>query len=267
MGLAVDTIGGFITNSAAGAAVTLSPGDSATVRAFNAPAAARLDGITRKGATSGFGRVRSPLFADNTQGIRFQTGEAPSVFELPPGLGENLNSQDTMTIEANSGAADSTILGLHVYYENLGGGAARLYSPGDIQGNVAHIKPVEVDCTSSATIGTWVDTVVTTTEDLMHANTDYAVLGFLSNVSCGLIGIKGQETANLRITGPGTTLNEDTADYWWKLSARHGCPYIPVFNAANKASVFVSVLDNAASTAVKVTLILAQLANILPNPS
>lgn len=265
MGLAVDTILGAVTNSAAGTTVTVAPGDSLTVRSFNDPALARLDGITRKGATAGFGRVRSPLFHDDVQGIRFQTGEAPSVFELPPSLGQNLTSQDTLIAEANSGAADSTILALHVYYENVGGTSARLFSPGDIRGNVKNIKPVEVDCAASATLGQWSDTVITTTEDLLHANTDYAVLGFLSNVSVGLIGIRGQETGNLRITGPGTTLNEDTADYWWKLSDRHGVPYIPVVNAANKGSIFVSLADNAASTAVKVTLILAELANNLPN--
>src|SRR5487761_2566689 len=109
MGLAVDTDAGQVTNSAAGTTLTLAPGDSRTVRSFNAPSKARLDGITRKGATGGFGRVRSPMFADDTQGIRFQTGEAPSVFELPPALGQNLTSQDTLIAEANSGAADSTI--------------------------------------------------------------------------------------------------------------------------------------------------------------
>lgn len=263
MGLAIDTVLGSVTNDAALTAVTLATGDSATVRSFAPGSSALLETIVRKGGTAGSVQVRSPMFHDDVRGIQFTTSESPAAFLLPASVGQRLVSQDTLTIEANSGAADSTVVGLCAYYSNLAGSSARLHSWGDIGGNIRSIKPIEVDLTTSATIGAWSDTVITTTENLLHANTDYAVLGFVSNVALALVGIRGQETGNLRVCGPGASSTLDVSEYFIYMSNRHGTPHIPVFNSANKDSVYVSAADNAASTAAKVQLVLAELATNL----
>ena len=143
------------------------------------------------------------------------------------------------------------------------GAVARLYSWADISGNVKSIKALEVDCVTSATIGQWSDTLITATENQLHARTDYAVLGYEASVAVVTVAIKGQETGNLRVGGPGPTSSFPTSDYFVQMSNMHGTPHIPVFNADNRNSVYVSTAANTASVATKVTLILAEMATAL----
>ena len=108
-------------------------------------------------------------------------------------------------------------------------------------------------------IGTgWLDTAINATEDNLHANTDYAVLGYTIDVACIAVGIKGIDTSNLRVCGPGSTSSIATGDYFWENALRENLPMIPVFNSANNAATFVSALSVAAA-ASKVILNCAEL--------
>ena len=266
MGLAIDTIVGHAVNpGAAVTGVTMAAGDSASIRSFNPPASAKIERIVRAGGTAGLVQVRSPLMHDMTRGIRFTSSEDPLVVALPLETGQLVNSQDTLTIELTGGAAETDLAILSLYYQNLQGGSARLHSWGDIAGLIVNIKPVEVDCVASAAIGTWTDTALNVTENLLKANTDYAVLGYVTDVEVAYVAVKGQDTSNLRIGGPGKVDSDETSDLFVFWGNREGTPHIPVINAANAGSTFVSVVDDEASTAVKVQLVLAQLSQNLPN--
>lgn len=267
MGLACDTIVTSALNPGAGptAFTTAASSDSLVIRNFAPTANARLIQLTRRGATSGFFRVRSPLMHDNVRGYMFTTGETPSLMAIPFEVAQNLYAQDTLIAEGSGGAAETDLGIVTVLYSDLIGAAARLHMSGDIKPLIKNLKPVTVAVTSSATIGAWTDTVVTTTEDLLHANTDYAVLGFITNVALGYVAIKGQDTGNLRVGGPGSINVEDTSWWFWANSDFHSMPFIPVINSANKGSIFVSVVDSAASTAATITLLLAELTQNLPN--
>lgn len=251
-------------NPGAGAAGVVAPGDPTVIRAFQQPAKAYLEQIIRMGATAGFVGVTSPMLHDPIRGIRITPLESPSVFSLPAEVSQSLISQDTLTVTISGGAAESDIAAISVYYTDLPGATARLYSWGDIGGNVKTIKPQAVAVVSSATPGQWVDTSMTTTENLLHANTDYAVLGYMSNAALGVIGIKGTDTSNFRAAGPGSTLELATTDYFVKMSNLTGRPHIPVFNSANAANTFVSVAASGVSVAATVELILAELVNPMP---
>jgi hypothetical protein len=265
MPLCVDTVAGSVANpGAGGAAVAVAAGDTFTVRNFNVQAGAKLLGVIRGGATAGFARVRSPLLHDPTQGIRFFSGQAVSTFLFPQEVGQPLRASDALTVEVSGGGAETDAVALQVYYADLPGASARLHSWGDISGVIKNIKPIVVAIATGAA-GTWVDTVITTTEDLTHANTDYAVLGYVVDVATMVVGIKGTDTANFRVAGPGTTLAEDTSSYFVQRSVREGVPYIPVFNAANKASTFVSSFHHGATQNVNVTLVCAELSQNLAN--
>lgn len=259
MGRAIDTVLGKVTNSTTLTGVTLASGDSLTVRSFDAPAGAYLTNVIVKGAGTATARVLSPSLHDNVRGITVISAEHPSSYSLPANFPQGLVSADTLQFQLTSGAADSSAGALCVYYDDQGGASARLYSPSDIQGLVSDIKPLEVDVTASATIGAWNDTALTTTENLLDANTDYAVLGYVVDVACLCVAVKGADTSSLRVSGPGTTSSHQTVDYFVRRSVELGKPHIPVINAANVNNTTVSVADNAASTAVKVQLILAQL--------
>jgi hypothetical protein len=260
----IDTILGKVTNvNGVLTGVTVAPGDSLTVRNFPTPGQAFLENVIMKGATLPTARILSPYLHDTTRGITFISGQSPTVRTLSRRAPQMLTAQDTLIVQETSGAADSSAVALQVYYSDLGASDARLASWGDVAGIIQNIKPLEVDVTASATIGAWNDTAITTTENNLKANTDYAVLGYLVDVACLCVAVKGQDTGSLRIAGPGSILAHETDDYFARLSDETGRPHIPIINAANVNNTTVSVADNAASTAVKVQLILAQLSQNL----
>jgi hypothetical protein len=263
---AIDTVVGTATNpSTTFTAVAFNTGDSGVVRNFAQTDTAVLERVTRVGTTSGSVRIISPLLHDNVRGLTFTSPETPLVYALPQARGQQLRAQDTITVQVTGGTAETDLVALSIYYSNLPGATARLHSWADIQPLIAYIKPLEVDVTNSATKGAWTDTVITTTENLLKANTDYAVLGYLTDTVQAMVGVKGSETGNLRVCGPGTTSSDDTSNFFVEWSNREGTPHIPVINAANAGSTYVSTCDTAASSTPKVQLILAQLSSNLPS--
>ena len=271
MGVAIDTVlggvntGGTVTTATALTDVTIANGDSSTVRAFSSSGKARIVGVTLMAGTAGnTARIKSPMLHDNVRGLSWITQENPSVFLTPPDTGQPLVSNDTLEIQATAAASTATMIAVHNHYTDLPGAAARLKMWSDVSPNIQNIKVIEVDVTTGAASNAWVDTAINTTEDLLHANTDYALLGYTSDVNLGLVGIKGQETGNLRICGPGSNSTRDLSDYFVFMSQRHQLPYIPVFNSANKQSTFCSVASNVLSTAAKVSLIVAEMVNNFP---
>ena len=263
MGLAIDTVLGAVTNSAALTALTMAGGDSLTVRPSNPSGKATLEAIMVQASTAGQVRVKSPMFADNVSGITVPSKESPAEFLMPQEIGQSLVSQDTLIAQATSGAADSTVVALRNYYSDLAGASARLHSWGDIAGIIRNIKTMEVATVSNAAIGAWEDTIITATEDLLWANTDYAVLGYELSAPLAVVGVKGSELNNFRVCGPGATSTLDISEYFVAFSERMGTPHIPVINSANVGSIFVSTAANTASVACNVYLVLAQLASNL----
>lgn len=266
MGLALDTIVGAATNpSSTITAVTMNSGDSLQVRSVSSTSQIYLDEMYRQGATEGVVRLRSPLLHDVSRGIMFTPSETPTKRLLPPWIDQILRPQDTLIGEVSGGSAEVDAIAANIWYSDLGGTASRLHTLGDIQGIIAAIKPVEVDWTTSGTAANWVDTVLTTTENLLHANTDYAVLGYITDTASLVVGLKGIDTGNLRICGPGTTASEVTQDWFVRQSQWTGRPYIPVINSANVGGIFLSGAAVATSAAIKTSLILAELSQNLPN--
>ncbi|HVD03181.1 MAG TPA: hypothetical protein VNF75_03475 [Candidatus Dormibacteraeota bacterium] len=265
MGLAIDTVLAEVTmaTAAVSAAMTPATGDSFTVRSFAATDRGILEQLITKAAHTMTLNVKSPMFHDNVEGIQVISAQAPGVHDLPQDVGQPLTPQDTLSVIGFGTASDVLVALMVNYYTNLLGASARLHNWGDLAGNIKSMKVLEVACTSNATAGQWEDTVITTTENLLHANTDYAVLGYLTDVAVAAVGIKGQETGNLRICGPATVLTQDTTDYFIRQALRSGRPHIPVFNSANAGSVYASCCDSAASTAVKVQLMLAEMSQNL----
>jgi len=262
MGLAIDTIAGSITGTQSSlTGITLASGDSLTIRNFGPNAYARLEAIYYQATTTGSIQVKSPMFCDDVRGIQFTPAESPSRFLLPAEIGQPLVSQDTLSLQLSGGGSGETdVVALSVYYSDLSGTSARLVNWSDISSIIKNVKPLEVDV-STPTAGTWSDTVITTTENLLHANQDYAVLGFVTDTEAAAIGVKGQETGNLRITGAGSTATNVTSNYFVNMSEMHKTPHIPVFNSANKDSFYVSVMQATTVGALKVQLILAELAH------
>lgn len=260
MGLAIDTPAFIATNPGASAAATFATGDSGTIRNFSNTDRAILVELFRQGATEGLVSVRSPLLHDAVRGIQYTPSETPSNLLIPRRLNQPLRPQDTLSAFLGGGGAEVDMGGMQVFYSNLPGVNARLHMWADLAPLIVYIKALEVDFNTAATAGQWQDTVIITTENLLHANTDYAVLGYIVDVACCLFGVKGVDTGNLRICGPGSLRSEVTSDYFAKLSDDTGMPIIPVINSANQGAIFASCAAIATGTAIKGQLILGQLA-------
>lgn len=260
MGIALETSVFFATNpTTAGAAATMATGDTNRIRSFASTAQAKLLEVYRQGATEGFVQVASPLFHDPVRGIRLITTETPYRWPLPPEIGQPLAPTDTLAFTIAGGTSETDAGAILVGYSDISGVNARLHSWGDISSSVLNIKPLEVDFSTNASTSQWQDTVITTTEDLLHADRSYAVLGYYTDTAVLCVGLRGQETGNLRIAGPGVVASDITNDFFVETSNRSGMPCIPVISANNKGSIFLSCAAVATATAVKAGLILAEL--------
>lgn len=262
---AIDTIAAY--NATAGqtyGAGTMASGDSATIRSFPQAAtcevlSAMYDFVT----TVEPWRVRSALLHDDVRGMEFKSAATAPGRILPRSVRQQFRTGDVLSFELSTVASTGIALGaLSLFYSQLPGSTARLATLGQIVGNVANIKPHFVAIGSGAnTANVWYDLVLSTTENLLKANTDYAVLGYTFEQAVACVGIKGGDTGNMRVCGPGSTDPLVTVEYFARLSEESGLPTIPVINSANIASTYVSLISSAATGAAgTIVLYLAQLA-------
>lgn len=266
MGLALDTVLVDLHNTATTAAgltagTVTNSGDSLGVRYFKDGYAGLLNVMLQGSSAPRRARIISPRLHDNVTGISWQALESPTEFMYPADWMQPLYANDVLTVQLDAAASSDTVAALQVYYSNLQGVNAELKTWAEIKPHIVNIKPVEVDCTSSGTIGTWVDTVITTTENQLKANYNYALLGFVESANLLCVGLKGPDTGNLRICCPAASPTLKTSDYFVYLNQQYGIPTIPVFNANNRFATYISVAANTASVSSNVFPILAQLDN------
>lgn len=264
MGRAIDTVLAFSTQAAAAGfptALAATTGDSLSVRSFDRTKKAFLQSVIYNGGAAGNkARVISPLIHDNVTGLTWVPGETPSQWMLPPEGAVELRTVDTLSVFGQCAGATTITMGLVNYYEDLDGVEARLFSWQDIRGIIKYIKSVEVSLNAIA-VGAWTDTPLTVTENQLHADEYYAILGYQVNPAVDIVGFKGSATGNLRICGPGPVSSLDIAEYFITFSEKSGRPCIPVFNANDRFAFYVSAANHAAVAggAAEVFPILAQL--------
>lgn len=263
-GKAVDTV--LCTSTQAGAsafptALTAVAPDSLQVRATVGESKAHLMAfITGSDAAGNLFQIKSPLLHDNATGLTFIAPENPTIYSVPSYSSVELSELDTLSVNGQCGAATTITAGLVIKYDDLRGTDADLYRWGDIQGDIYKYKMVEVQLGAIA-VGAWTDTVITATEDQLHANKSYAVLGYEVFPSVDILGIKGVATGNLRMCGPGFPQTVQLSDYFVFMSERHNEPYIPVFQSNDRKAFNISAANHAAkgAQAVTVTMVLAEL--------
>lgn len=248
---------------AAGPVLTPVPagaGSTFTVRNASLSSGVALVGLWEKSAAAGRVQITSPNLVPVANGIRIQTPLGLADFLIPRSPSQRLVPQDVLSVSADGTAADVNMVALQSYYDDLPGGSMILKSPGDISGVTDFVFGWPVAAAAGAAAGGQGSTNITATVDSSDANKWYAVLGYQCDTAVGAAGISGVDTSQLFVGGPGDTNGYKTGNYFQDMSMELGKPCIPLFNAANKGSTNVVVVDNAAATAVNVTLILAQLA-------
>ena len=242
-------------------AVTFGTGDSGAVRNFDTGAArGYLRNMWAQEATAGTVRIRSPRIHDNVQGIRARVVAADPRPLLPYPLAQPLYPQDVLTLEIAGGAAETDVMSALIYYDNVPGVNARLATWDQISPRIVNLVTVETNHTTGATAGDYGGSLaINANFDLLKANTDYAILGYETDVSVCSVGYRSPDFGNLRIGGPGTSQRDETRMWFTWLDQQFAPPAIPIFNAANKGGTFVDLVATQTATAVNVNTVLAEL--------
>jgi hypothetical protein len=280
MGLALETIVGSVpslTGSGAYDALTNNANQSFVVRSYEAGSNAYLEDIWTAGAAHPTAlSIKSPRLHDDVLGIQLWsqsllsglTGARTNPQTLLPGyLTQKLYSTDTLGVTATGTASDAFVGVFNVRYENLGGVNARLFSWPQVQAQIVNLVGFEVDCTASGTVGLFgPGQALNSTTARQKANTDYAWLGYTLSVPVSAVVMNGVDVGNLSVGGPGSWNIDDIGTFFVNQSVQYGIAHIPVINSLNFGGTFVSVADVEASTAVKVSIFMAELGTRLGTP-
>jgi hypothetical protein len=263
---ALEIVAGFATNPGATFTVlTPSTGTSFTVRGTDATKPAWLLSTMAFNAAAGELRIRSTKLHDFQQGIRNRVTAAFSG-SLYGGhtnglYAQRLYAQDALTVELTGGGAEIDTAALLIAYDDLQGIAGRFIDHSTLKKLGLNVVTAEVTVTAVATGNFGGAVAINSTNDNLIANTDYAVLGGMTDTRGCAVGITGVDFGNLRLGFPAEpTLRDETANWFQQLSLALNAPYIPVFNSANKTATTIDVQTNGAGGTYIINLELVQLA-------
>ena len=263
---ALEVIAGFVTNPGATlTTLTMSTGLSATVRGTDTSKGTWLLSTNAFCATAGEFRITSPRLHDQSQGIRNRVTAAFAGPLVPghtnAGYAQRLYAQDNLTIQLSGGGAELDCAALLIGYDDLTGIAGRFIDLPTLKKNGVNIVTAEVTVTAVATGNFGGAVAINSTFDNLIANTDYAVLGGMTDTRGCVVGITAVDFGNLRVGFPAEpTLRDETQNWFIQLSQAFNAPYIPVFNSANKTTTLVDVQTNGAGGTYIINLELVQLA-------
>lgn len=264
-GAVLEILTGFTT--AAGTTqtdLTMSTGDSKTVReADPAKKVLLLNTWVDGQANVGTLRIRSPKLHDVIQGIRLGTNISEVRPLLPMTMGQRLFKNDNLTVDLSGSATagDIDTAALLLYYEDLMGGGGNFISLDELLKRGVNYEGVE-NTLALGTAGGWSGAEAINAEyDNLKANTDYALVGFLTDTECAALAWRGANTGNYRVGGPGNELEKEiTRDWFIHLTRGFGYPLIPVFNSNNKGAIMLDGSQDENGADPKVTTILVELA-------
>lgn len=266
MGRGIEVVAGFATNPAA-TLTTLTPSTntSFTVRGTDTTKNAWLASGWAFNATAGEFLVKSPRLHDNVQGIRNRVTAAfvSPLFNTPnnPMAKQRLYAQDNLTVQISGGGAELDCGAVLIYYEDLAGVAGRFIDYPTILKSGINLVTAEVTVTGVATGNFGGAVAINSTFDTLKANTDYAILGGLTDTRGTAVGITGVDLGNLRLGFPAEPTIRDVTNNWFVgLSQSLGLPAIPVINSANKSAITIDVETNGAGGTYIVNLILLEMA-------
>jgi hypothetical protein len=271
---AIEIIAGFATNpSTTLTTLTMSTSLSATVRGTDTTKGTWLLSGWAFNATAGTLRVTSPRLHDQSQGIRNRV-TANNAMPLICGpynaaYAQRLYAQDALTIQLSGGGAEIDTAALLIGYDDLTGVAGRFIDQPTLKKNGINIVTAEVTVTAT-TDGKFGGAVaINATNDNLIANTDYAVLGMMTDTRGGALRITAVDFGNLGVGCPAEPSSRHlTQNFFEQLSIAFNAPYIPVFNSANKTTTQIDVQSNGSGGTYIVDVQLVQLApNAVPTTS
>lgn len=258
---AIQVLNGFTTAAGAGTnVVTPMTGDSFTVPSVTPGTVSRLEQVWATGAVADFVRIRSPRMHDANQGLRMRVDGTTQVPMLPWSADQPLYALDTPIVEIDSTGAGTSAIAALYEYDDLPGVSPRLATWDEVDARIINIMGCDINLGAIAGIGQYSGgNAINSLFDNFEAGYDYAWLGYETSAARHAIVMAGPDTSYLKIGGPGSVLPNVTSDFFQRAARITGRPFIPIIAANNKGATSVFQTDNAASAAVNVTLLLAQL--------
>jgi hypothetical protein len=155
-----------------------------------------------------------------------------------------------------------------VGYDDLAGVSGRYIDNATLRKAGVNQVTTEVTVTAVAT-GLWGGAVaINSSFDTLIANTDYAVMGGMTDTRGLAVGITAVDFGNLRVAFPAEPSARHLTQNWFQAMSEifaapgqsAGYPSIPVFNSANKSTTLIDVTTNGAGGTYVINLELVQLA-------
>jgi hypothetical protein len=186
--------------------------------------------------------ITASRFHDQTFGIRGSVTSgattAPVNRSVPIssiGMDQPIFPSDVLSVQANGTAADDVIVTLLIYYQDIPGIKARLATYDYVKSNIKNLVGINANLTpGDGVAGTSV--ALNASDNRLHANTDYALLGYTSNLAFGSLTVAGIDTGNLKIGGPVLGDPGHDAEMYVDYARAYNAPLIPIINSNNAGS-------------------------------
>lgn len=176
---------------------------------------------------------------------------------LPGGVVQPIFPSDVLFPRVNGTASDNVNVTALLYYENLPGIDARLMSYQMLRGAYKNLVGINVALTPGA--GNYgASAALNSSDNRLHANTDYAVLGFNCKTPASLVALSGIDTGNQRVGGPVIGDAEHDSEMFINLARKFDAALIPVINSNNAGAINLQAA-NVNNTAIVVDVQLAEL--------
>lgn len=212
--------------------------------------------------------IRSPLLHDNQRGLAFAHMFNPThsgadgnpQLYLPPYWRQPYSPTDTLVVEASGTAADDVTFSQLLKYDSPGVQGARLMLASEVESRLKNLVGIRVSPAAAAATSTYgAAEAISTDDDRLKANTDYAVLGLTTDLPFTTLGLFGPDTGNFTIPMPGSWNEQLSAGFFYDMARRWNEPLIPIINSNNKGVTFTKLADVGGGTAPLIRLNLAEL--------
>lgn len=257
----------FKQNLGGGANEALAPGTGDSATFFNVPqgSAAYIAEVWAMDDASPCDiSLVASRFHDQQSGIVYKIPDGATLApaERPtlcssPGIDQPIFPSDVLTVQVDGTAADNVNVTLVVYYADIPGINARLTGYGEIVARAGN--QVGIRSTLTAGAGNWGSSVALNASDnRLHANRDYAVLGFTSEAPLCAVGLSGVDVGNLRVGGPVLADGGHDGSLFLDYAKAYQQALIPVINSNNAGATLLQAAHTAADT-VPITVNLVEL--------
>lgn len=201
---------------------------------------------------------------DTTRNLRVNVNAGEYDTRIVRGIYPQLQPQEVISASLSGGAGATVVeIGvLTMLYQDLPSSRLNGLTYKEVQERKIRDTTIQATLTGGATPnGGWTgEELINAETALLHANTNYALLGMTVDIDVPAVAMRGIFSGNMRVGVPGDAGNVTFgADYFCQLARWSGLPLIPVFNSGDASATYFSFLQNETAVNPLVTAYVAEL--------